>query len=84
MLARGLNPDLPVMRAIGVADLIAHLRGELTLEEAVAAGTQATRRYAKRQYTWFAHQPPADWPRFAEPLGTASLPAALALLRQKP
>ena len=33
-------------------------------DEAIAAGQQATRRYAKRQYTWFAHQPPADWPRF--------------------
>ena len=34
----------------------------------IAAGQQATRHYAKRQYTWFAHQPPADWPRFTEPL----------------
>ena len=39
LLARGLNPDLPVMRAIGVAELGAHLTGELTLDEAVAAGT---------------------------------------------
>ena len=42
--------------------------GEQTLDEAIAAGQQATRRYAKRQYTWFAHQPPADWPRFKEAL----------------
>ena len=66
LLARKLDPDLPVMRAIGVPELGAHLRGEWTLEQAITAGQQATRRYAKRQYTWFAHQPPAGWPRFTE------------------
>ena len=68
LLALGLNPTLPVMRAIGVAELSAYLRGLMTLDEAISAGQQATRRYAKRQYTWFAHQPPAEWPRFTEPL----------------
>lgn len=63
LLARGLDPALPVMRAIGVASLAAHLRGESTLQEAIEDGAQATRQYAKRQYTWFRHQPPADWPR---------------------
>jgi tRNA dimethylallyltransferase len=66
LLKRGLNPNLPVMRAIGVAELTASLRGEATLEQTTAAGQQATRRYAKRQYTWFAHQPPLDWPRFSD------------------
>ncbi len=66
LLARGLGSSLPVMRAIGVREIAAYLSGELTREEANAAGQQATRRYAKRQYTWFAHQPPADWPRFRE------------------
>ena len=47
--------------------------GEATLEEAIAAGQQATRRYAKRQYTWFAHQPPAEWPRFQEALDVKRL-----------
>ena len=47
----------------------------------IAAGQQATRRYAKRQYTWFAHQPPADWPRFGEPLDAPGATArALELL----
>ena len=66
LLARDLNPALPVMRAIGVREIAACRRGEVTREAAIAAGQQATRRYAKRQYTWFAHQPPSDWPRFAE------------------
>ena len=66
LLARGLNPNLPVVRAIGVREIAAYLSGDLSREEAIAAGQQATRRYAKRQYTWFARQPPADWPRFRE------------------
>jgi tRNA dimethylallyltransferase len=80
LLARNLDPDLPVMRGIGVPEISAYLRGEVTLAEAVAAGQQSTRRYAKRQYTWFAHQPPAEWPRFHERLDAGSMPAALELL----
>ena len=80
LLARRLDPDLPVMRAIGVPELGAHLRGESTLAEAIAAGQQATRRYAKRQYTWFSHQPPSAWARFHEPLEGEALDRALALL----
>jgi len=79
LLSRNLDPDLPVMRAIGVPELGAHLRGELTLEQAVAAGQQATRRYAKRQYTWFAHQPPPDWPRFHDEMDQAAIDRALAM-----
>jgi len=82
LLARNLPPALPVMRAIGVREIAAFLRGEATREEALAAGRMATRRYAKRQYTWFAHQPPADWPRFAEPLEPATLADALRLVRR--
>ena len=68
LLARKLDPDLPVMRGIGVREIAAFLAGDMSREEAIAAGQQATRRYAKRQYTWFAHQPPPEWPRFREPL----------------
>ena len=83
LLARTLNPNLPVMRAIGVRELTAYLLGQSTLDEAVAAGQQATRRYAKRQYTWFAHQPPAAWPRFKEALDLDRLGDALAVLDPK-
>jgi tRNA dimethylallyltransferase len=68
LLARHLDPVLPVMRAIGVRELGGLVRGDVTREQAIIAGQLATRRYAKRQYTWFANQPPADWPRFTEPL----------------
>ncbi|HKC01854.1 MAG TPA: tRNA (adenosine(37)-N6)-dimethylallyltransferase MiaA [Sphingomicrobium sp.] len=66
LLARKLSPSLPVMRAIGVREIASHLRGECSLSQAIAAGQQATRNYAKRQYTWFAHQPPDAWPRFRD------------------
>ena len=55
---RRLDPDLPVMRAIGVSQLIQYLAGEATLEAAIAAIKQATRNYAKRQRTWLRHQLP--------------------------
>ena len=80
LLARKLDPALPVMRAIGVPEIAEMLRGELTREQALAAGQLATRRYAKRQYTWLAHQPPLDWPRFHDAVAGAACDAALALL----
>ena len=55
--ARHLSPDLPVMRAIGVPQLLAVAAGTTALPQALAAMQQATRNYAKRQRTWFAHQP---------------------------
>lgn len=63
LLARRLDPDLPVMRAIGVSEISALIRGELTRDEVLARGAQATRNYAKRQYTWFRRQSDDAWPR---------------------
>ncbi len=83
LIDRGLDPALPVMRAIGVREIASWLKGDVTQEEAIAAGQQATRRYAKRQYTWFAHQPPAEWPRFREPMTDTTLSDALAQLGVK-
>jgi tRNA dimethylallyltransferase len=80
LLHGDLDPQLPVMRAIGVREIGALLRGELTEAQAIEAGQQATRRYAKRQYTWFAHQPPASWPRFTEAPEGVGVDRALALL----
>ncbi|EIM28046.1 tRNA (adenosine(37)-N6)-dimethylallyltransferase MiaA [Microvirga lotononidis] len=57
---RNLDPMLPAMRAHGVPGLLAYLRGEIPLDEAIAKGQGDTRRYAKRQFTWFRHQLP-DW-----------------------
>lgn len=63
LLARELDPALPVMRAIGVPELAGVLRDEWSLQEAAARGAQATRNYAKRQFTWLRHQHPDQWPR---------------------
>ena len=48
-----LDPKLPIMRALGVRPLLRSVRGELPLREAIAAGKAETRRYIKRQETWF-------------------------------
>src|SRR5262245_7249501 len=53
LLALGLPPELPIMRALGVAPLSAHLAGRQSLAAAAAAVECATRQYAKRQMTWF-------------------------------
>lgn len=63
LLARRLDASLPVMRAIGVPEIAGYLRGDWSLDEAVTRGAQATRNYAKRQFTWFRRQPPAAWTR---------------------
>ncbi len=62
LLDRDLDPDLPVMRAIGVPEIIAYLTDRSTRAEMIAAGQQATRNYAKRQFTWFRRQIAGDWP----------------------
>ncbi|MEA1942657.1 MAG: tRNA (adenosine(37)-N6)-dimethylallyltransferase MiaA [Pseudomonadota bacterium] len=60
--ARDLDPDLPAMKALGVPPLMAHLRGEISRDEAVETAKRDSRRYAKRQLTWFRNQT-ASWPR---------------------
>lgn len=73
LLARELDPALPVMRAIGVPQIARHLAGEVSRAEALEAARAATRQYAKRQTTWFRHQPPADWLRYEELLNIDSI-----------
>lgn len=68
LIARGLDPQLPVMRAIGVRETAAVLEGSMDRDQATERGQIATRQYAKRQYTWFANQPPQDWARFTDPV----------------
>ena len=56
IMALDLDPALPAMKALGLRELAAHLAGCMGLDEAIAAASQATRNYAKRQATWFRHQ----------------------------
>ncbi|HSU05673.1 MAG TPA: tRNA (adenosine(37)-N6)-dimethylallyltransferase MiaA [Acetobacteraceae bacterium] len=57
LLALGLDPVLPAMRAHGVPELSRHLRGQITLTEAAGRAILATGRYTRRQATWFRHHP---------------------------
>ncbi len=64
LLARGdVAPDAPVRRAIGVGEVAAALRGDISQQQALEQVALATRQYAKRQYTWFRNQPPPGWAR---------------------
>ncbi len=81
LLARDLDPDLPAMRAIGVPQIAQHLRGQIGRAEALALAQAATRQYAKRQFTWFRHQPPADWPRYPESLNNDDINKIAIILR---
>ena len=72
------------MRAHGVPGLLAHLRGECSLDEAILRGQSDTRRYAKRQFTWFRHQmpgwtwvEPADEGAIRDVIDAASRPLSL-------
>ena len=60
LAARRLDPSLPAMKAVGLPELLSHLRGDIPLDAAIAAAQRATRRYAKRQMTWFRHQMTPD------------------------
>ena len=58
-----ISATAPVRRAIGVREIGAWLAGELDRDKALTRAQAATRQYAKRQYTWFRHQPPPGWKR---------------------
>ncbi len=80
--ARRLDPALPAMKAVGVREIIEHLEGQLTREEALARAQQETRRYAKRQLTWLRNQTP-DWPRIKAVGHEAQWGAFEAILRSE-
>jgi len=61
LVARGIPVTAKPFEFIGYSELRAHLAGEMNLPEAVAAIQQATRRYAKRQITWFRKEPGVTW-----------------------
>lgn len=63
LLDRALPDDRPVMRAIGVPEIRALLEGKIDEAAAIGQAQMATRRYAKRQYTWFRNQSPSGWSR---------------------
>ena len=75
--ARGLDPMLPAMKAHGVPWLRRHLAGEISLAEAAEGGKADTRRYTKRQLTWFRHQMPG-WTWIVPEAAEAAVREAIA------
>ena len=80
--ARRIDPGLPAMKAVGVREIIEHLDGRLSREDALARTQRETRRYAKRQLTWFRNQTP-DWPRITA-VGAQAQWAAIRALAEEP
>jgi tRNA dimethylallyltransferase len=78
---RGLDPDLPVMKSVGLSELLRYLQGEMPLEAAIAAAQRATRQYAKRQTTWFRHQSAPDL-TLAEQFSQDLLRSSLRFVRE--
>ena len=72
LLARSLDEGLPVMKALGVGELSAFLRGEVDRDTALAQLQQNTRRFAKRQLTWFRNQA-SQWQRAEAPQGVVKM-----------
>ena len=64
LLKEGLSPDCTAMQAIGYKEAVLALQGELSRQEAIALIQQNSRRYAKRQLTWFGRNPRAHWIRW--------------------
>ena len=77
LAARGLDPMLPAMKAHGVPWLRRYLADEISLDEAAAGGKADTRRYTKRQVTWFRHQMPG-WAFLAPEQAEEAILAAFA------
>lgn len=70
LLAAGFERDLKSMRSIGYKEAAAHLSGEISVEEAARLIKRDTRRYAKRQMTWFKADPDILWFEYPEKFGT--------------
>jgi tRNA dimethylallyltransferase len=75
LLAKGCPPSANALKALGYREVLSHLRGERSLEEAMALTRRNTRRYAKRQWTWFRKEPGVAWfevdPGSPAPFGAA-------------
>lgn len=56
MMTRPVHPDSPILRAVGVKEIQAYLRGDITKDQMIERGQQSSRRYAKRQMTWLRTQ----------------------------
>ncbi len=77
LLDRGFSPDLNALRTVGYREVVEHLQGKISLERAVELVKRNSRRYAKRQLTWFRRDPRIHWVR----AGESALAEVLTILR---
>jgi len=82
LLKRGLDPTLPVMKALGIPEMGAYLHGDGSYDQAIKRAKLMTRRYAKRQMTWMRNQM-GDWPRL-DPSSPTLVDEAMALIEAGP
>ena len=73
LLERGLDEDLVSIKGLGYAQIAPHVRGQIPLEEAVSRLKRDTRRFAKRQMTWFRADPRIEWIDVGEAGGAAAV-----------
>jgi len=81
LLAAGWDPAAPAFQAIGYRQIVRYLRGEISLPQAIDDTIRATRRFAKRQITWFRTEPDVAWFQ-AEDAG-ATFTQVLAFLKNR-
>ena len=80
----GLEKNVTAMQAAGYRELVAHLRGDLSLVEAVALIKTRTRQLAKRQLTWFRREPQLNWLELGrEELPSMTAKRILQIMQQK-
>lgn len=77
-----VDEALPAMKALGIPELRRHLAGTSALEQATVAAQRATRRYAKRQVTWFRHQMSGTPLRLREKFSESLWPKIFPIIRQ--
>jgi tRNA dimethylallyltransferase len=73
LMARKLDPALPVMRAIGVREIAAIIGDPAIAENQIALAKTATRQYGKRQFTWFRNQFPSAWLRIESEINNENI-----------
>jgi tRNA dimethylallyltransferase len=81
LLKAGYSPDLAAMRGLGYRQLVPHLEGRISREEAVRAFKMETRRFAKRQLTWYRADPEVLWINLSEREGTSEAVARIKGLK---
>ena len=83
LLKKGYSPDLVSMQGIGYKEFVPYFRGECTLEEAVVQLKTNTRRFAKRQLTWFKRQIDGLWIDMSKTDGADAMAEAMAYFRER-